>query len=113
MIALKAVTSKAMQAYGYDAATQVLAVRFGPGKVYHYQGVPADMVKEMEEAESLGSFFGRNIRRYTATVVLDEEEVKKYDNGAPMFSTTTFKENGDPIMLDENGKRSVFCDVDE
>jgi putative phage-type endonuclease len=36
-----------------------------------------------------------------------------YDNGAPMFSKTTFKENGDPIMLDEEGKRSIFCDVDE
>lgn len=39
--------------------------------------------------------------------------VNTYPSGAPMFSTTTFKENGAPIMLDEQGKRSVFCDVDE
>ena len=36
-----------------------------------------------------------------------------HENGAPMFSTTTFKENGDPIMLNDDGTRSIFCDVDE
>jgi hypothetical protein len=36
-----------------------------------------------------------------------------HENGAPMFSTTTFKDNGQPIMLDANGKRSVFCDLDD
>lgn len=36
-----------------------------------------------------------------------------YDNGAPMFSETTFKDNGDPIMLNPDGTRSIFCDVDE
>jgi len=38
-------------------------------------------------------------------------EVKTYDNGAPMYSTTTFKDNGEPIMLTPEGKRSVFCDI--
>lgn len=38
---------------------------------------------------------------------------QKHPNGAPMFSTTTFKDNGDPIMLDPDGKRSVFCDIDD
>jgi len=75
MIALKPVTSKAMQAYGYDAATQVLAVRFGPGKVHHYKGVPPEAVKAMEEAESLGSYFARLIRsHYPFEVVLDEPQ---------------------------------------
>lgn len=37
--------------------------------------------------------------------------VAVHSNGAPMYSTTTFKENGDPIMLDSNGKRSIFCDI--
>lgn len=36
---------------------------------------------------------------------------KTYDNGAPMYSTTTFKDNGQPIMLTPDGKRSIFCDV--
>lgn len=35
-----------------------------------------------------------------------------YPNGAPMFGQH-IKENGDRIMLDPDGKRSVFCDVDE
>lgn len=30
-----------------------------------------------------------------------------------MFSMTVFKENGDPIMLNPDGSRSIFCDVDE
>lgn len=34
-----------------------------------------------------------------------------YPNGAPVYSTTTFKDNGQPIMLDPDGKRSVFCDL--
>jgi len=37
--------------------------------------------------------------------------VQTYDNGAPMYSTTTFKDNGQPIMLTPDGKRSIFCDV--
>ena len=36
-----------------------------------------------------------------------------YPNGEPMYSKTTIKENGDPMMLDPDGKRSVFCDIDE
>ncbi len=38
-------------------------------------------------------------------------EVKTYDNGAPVYSATTFKDNGEPIMLTPEGKRSVFCDI--
>lgn len=30
-----------------------------------------------------------------------------------MHSTTTFKDNGKPIMLDAYGKRSVFCDLND
>lgn len=35
-----------------------------------------------------------------------------YPNGAPMFGEH-IKENGDRILLKPDGKRSVFCDVDE
>lgn len=34
-----------------------------------------------------------------------------HPNGAPKYSTTTFKDNGEPIMLNEDGTRSVFCDL--
>lgn len=35
-----------------------------------------------------------------------------YPNGAPMYGQS-IKDNGDHIMLDDQGKRSIFCDVDE
>lgn len=41
-----------------------------------------------------------------------EQAATTYPSGAPMFGTTV-KENGDLMMLDPQGKRSVFCDVDE
>ena len=41
------------------------------------------------------------------------EPVLTHPNGQPMFSTSTFKDNGEPIMLDANGKRSVFCDLND
>lgn len=43
----------------------------------------------------------------------DERFSAKHSNGTPMYSSTTFKENGDPIMLAPDGKRSIFCDVDD
>lgn len=36
-----------------------------------------------------------------------------HPNGAPLFSSTTFKDNGEPIMLNDDGTRSIFCDVDD
>jgi len=42
-----------------------------------------------------------------------QQAATTYPSGAPMFSSTHVKENGDLMMLDEQGKRSVFCDVDE
>ncbi|MCY1167809.1 putative phage-type endonuclease [compost metagenome] len=45
---------------------------------------------------------------------LDQLRAMAYHpNGAPRYSTTTFRSDGEPIMLNEDGTRSVFCDVDE
>ncbi len=33
--------------------------------------------------------------------------------GGQHYSTTTFKENGEPILLNADGSRSIFCDVDD
>jgi hypothetical protein len=38
---------------------------------------------------------------------------KRYPTGEPMYSTTTFRDDGVPIMLTPEGKRSIFCDLDE
>jgi len=41
-----------------------------------------------------------------------EQSTMTHANGAPMFGEH-IKANGDHVMLDDHGKRSVFCDVDE
>lgn len=46
-----------------------------------------------------------------AQAVMADPAPAAHANGAPIYSTKTFKENGEPIMLDDQGKRSVFCDI--
>lgn len=46
-----------------------------------------------------------------AQAVMADPAPTAHANGAPIYSTTTFKDNGEPIMLDDQGKRSVFCDI--
>lgn len=60
---------------------------------------------EQEEADRMER------ERQAAATPAPAPAVQTYDNGAPMYSTTTFKDNGQPIMLDKDGKRSVFCDI--
>lgn len=75
MITLTPCNSKMLEAYGYEAATQILAVRFGPSKIYHYQGVPQDVYDQLRNAESVGITFAKLIRgQYPHEVVLDECE---------------------------------------
>ncbi len=68
----------------------------------------ADEKRRSEEAEAQ-----RKAQAEIAVAATPAPEVKTYDNGAPMFSTTTFKDNGEPIMLTPEGKRSVFCDLND
>jgi hypothetical protein len=42
--------------------TGVLYVEFGPGRIYRYAEVPADLHQELLDAESVGSFFSSMIR---------------------------------------------------
>ena len=46
-----------------------------------------------------------------AQAVMADPAPTAHANGAPIYSTTTFKDNGEPMMLDDQGKRSVFCDI--
>lgn len=41
------------------------------------------------------------------------EYAAKHPNGAPKFSSTTFRDDGVPIMLNPDGTRSIFCDIDQ
>lgn len=55
--------SSMIKAYGYDAASQTLAVQFKNGtKVAQYRGISADDFAALEAAESVGKHFGQHIR---------------------------------------------------
>lgn len=74
MIALKDVKSSMLQAYGYDGTSQTLAVRFSPGKIYHYKNVPPDVAEKVANAESIGKAFASLIRgQYEHTTILEEK----------------------------------------
>ena len=75
MVVLTPVKSQMIAAFGYDAPTQTLAVRFSPGKVFHYQNVPADTAEALAKSESIGKGFNALIRgKFEHTVVLDEPQ---------------------------------------
>jgi hypothetical protein len=64
VIPLVDVQSSQVKAIGYDAGTKTLALTFahGPGTVYHYPNVEADLHAAFVAAESIGTFFGKHIK---------------------------------------------------
>jgi len=122
VIALSAVKSSQIAGIGHCPETNVLAVQFagkaGPGSLYHYQNFTAEQFAAFKAAESVGSYFIKHIK--------PKAEVHPYVHiaepgavpglrlpGGGSYSTTTFKDNGEPILLNSDGMRSVFCDVDD
>ncbi|QZI85856.1 hypothetical protein HXXDennis_54 [Xanthomonas phage HXX_Dennis] len=66
-IRLEPVVSSQVQAIGHDPATNTLAIRFPgwddkPGSLYHYANFNADQFAEFCAAESVGSFFIKQIK---------------------------------------------------
>lgn len=63
-IPMEPVESNQVKAVGYDPATKTLAVTFtrGPGSVYHYPNVEPELHVNFMQAESKGTFFGKNIK---------------------------------------------------
>ena len=62
---MKPVTSSQITSIGYDATTKTLAVLFKGGtSPYHYANVPASLFVDMIVAESIGSFFYKNIKPF-------------------------------------------------
>jgi hypothetical protein len=60
---------------GYDQETQTLQVQFKNGGVFNYMGVPAREVVNLHGAESIGSYFHKNIRaKYKGEKVGDVEQ---------------------------------------
>jgi hypothetical protein len=64
IIALKAVDSSQVKAIGYDEKTSTLAVTFtrGTGAIYHYPDVPKTTYDAFMASDSIGVFFGKNIK---------------------------------------------------
>jgi hypothetical protein len=59
---LEPVASSSIAAVGYDAAAQILHVRFVSGQAYLYHGVPGQVHAHLLAAESKGAYFNRAIR---------------------------------------------------
>jgi hypothetical protein len=58
----QAVESSELQSVGYELSTSVLEAEFRSGEIYQYFDVPAQLVLELLEAESLGRYFNARIR---------------------------------------------------
>lgn len=56
------VKSSQILALGYDPAAQLLEVEFKTGGVYQYLNVPEFVATELRFSDSVGSYFGANIR---------------------------------------------------
>ena len=63
-IPLTPVTSSQVKAIGYDPLTKTLACVFtqGAGHIYHYPNVEPKVHADFMAAESIGKFFGQNIK---------------------------------------------------
>lgn len=57
-----AVSSGAVVAVGYDAATNELEVEFTGGDVYRYSMVPPSVHRALLAAESIGGYVNREIK---------------------------------------------------
>ena len=47
---------------GYDEGSQTLTIVFPGGKPYQFNGVPPDVWKGLQEADSAGAYYNRMIR---------------------------------------------------
>jgi len=59
---LQPVESSNISEIGFDQDTEELYVRFKSGKVYKYTNVPFSIYTALMEADSIGSFFHKEIR---------------------------------------------------
>lgn len=54
--------SSAIAAHGFDPATQTLFLKFTSGTTYSYPEVSSDLYAALQAAESVGRFYGANIK---------------------------------------------------
>jgi hypothetical protein len=68
-ITMDAVESSQIHGIGHEATTSTLAIQFknsagGPGSLYHYENVDVEMFDAFRGADSIGSFFYKNIKPF-------------------------------------------------
>lgn len=69
VIAMDEIVSSQIHGIGHDEPTSTLAVRFkakdgGPAALYHYSNVTAQEFAAFKGAESIGSYFYKNIKPF-------------------------------------------------
>ena len=62
MVEMLAVESSNILEVGFDEDTETLYITFKSGITYSYENVPYFTFEEMQGAESVGSYFHKNIR---------------------------------------------------
>lgn len=58
----KSALSSNILSHGYDQNDNILSVEFKDKSVYHFENVDAHLAKAMEDADSVGSFFHKEIK---------------------------------------------------
>jgi hypothetical protein len=56
------VQSSELRSVGYDLSASLLEAEFHSGEIYQYFDVPAELVLELLEADSIGRYFNAHIR---------------------------------------------------
>ena len=101
---MNAVKSSNIESAGHDG--QHAFIKFKDGDVYQYSDVPASVFTDMMQADSVGSFFHKNIKgKYTSKkwsesdidIPVDEEEA------APMHQTVR-DDNGNAHPMEQEAQ---------
>jgi hypothetical protein len=66
---MDSIESSQIDAIGYDAETQTLAIQFrgkgdAPGSLYHYSNFTAEDWQAFRDAESIGSHFYKHVKPF-------------------------------------------------
>jgi KTSC domain len=61
-VAMQPVRSSMAKAIGYDRGNEILQVEFNNGSIYQYDHVDEQTWHELQDTDSLGSFFNRQIK---------------------------------------------------
>lgn len=76
--------SSAIAAHGFDPATQTMFLKFTSGTTYSYPEFSVDLYAALQAAESVGRFYGANIKgKYEATPVPVEPAAADSEGGEP------------------------------